>query len=310
MRLRRKVRRFKRLFIGGAYGLFLSLFLIIYSLHISLPCLKKPLLFYNSEKGKDLNLLLKKAIASAQMSIILRTYGLTDPVILSLLKKKAQQGISISLYYDQRANPDLAHLNERHFHFYPMKGKGLIHEKIWIIDETLVFIGSANVTPSSLRMHENLMVGMHAPFLAKTLAKKRPSALHISLGEHQIHYYSLPSQDGLNAVLTTLDQAKKKVSLSFFTFTHPLIGEKLIELYKKGIKIDIKLDKGSAEGSSKKIKDTLESQGISIQTSQGIQLFHHKWAIIDKKTHIIGSANWTRAAFDKNQDLILIITSN
>ena len=38
-----------------------------------------------------------------------------------------------------------------------------------------------------------------------------------------------------------------------------------------------------------------------------MQLLHHKWALIDKETLIVGSANWTTAAFTKNQDCFLVL---
>lgn len=196
---------------------------------------------------------------------------------------------------------------KENFYFHSTEGKGLIHEKLWIIDQKLLFIGLTNLTPSSLRMHDNLMVGLYAPPLAKTLSEGRPEEFHLETDWASLHTYSLPSKRGFEALLETLDQAKKEIFLSLFTFTHPQIAEKLIQLHKKGIKINLKLDGGTARGASKKIKKLFESEGIPVQTSQGLQLYHHKWAIIDQKTHIIGSANWTKSAFNKNNDLILII---
>lgn len=288
-------------------GLFLFFFLLVYSLYTPLPSPKKPIIFYNSERRIDLNHTLKKIINTAKKSITLHTYSLTDLSILSLLKNRAEKGISIHLYYDKKASLPLDLLNQKNFHFHPIQGKGLIHEKLWIIDETLLFLGSTNLTPSSLKMHDNLMVGLYVPPLAKTLSKKRPEEIHLETDKAAFHYYSLPNKSGFKALLETLDQAQKEVSLSLFTFTHPEIAEKLIALHKKGIKITLKLDRGTARGASKDVKRILENEKIHVQTSQGLQLFHHKWAIIDQKTHILGSANWTKAAFNKNNDLILII---
>jgi phosphatidylserine/phosphatidylglycerophosphate/cardiolipin synthase-like enzyme len=43
--------------------------------------------------------------------------------------------------------------------------------------------------------------------------------------------------------------------------------------------------------------------------SQGQQLLHHKWAIVDEEQWIMGSANWTKAAFAKNEDFLLILST-
>ena len=151
------------------------------------------------------------------------------------------------------------------------------------------------------------MVGLYLPAMAKQFTKKTVEDFHLETDVAFFHAYFLPSQAGLQAIIKTLDRATKEISLSLFTFTHPTIGQKLIDLHKRGIKIDVKLDKGTANGASKKIRNLFESEGIPVKKSRGLQLFHHKWAIIDKKTHIIGSANWTDAAFKKNKDLVLII---
>ncbi|MEM8727217.1 MAG: phospholipase D-like domain-containing protein [Chlamydiota bacterium] len=272
-----------------------------------LPSNEKPLLFYNSEKRVDLNRLLKKAVFAAQESVILHTYAFTDLSLLSLLKKQREKGISIHIHYDKKASPPIDVLEKENFHFYPTEGKGLIHDKLWIIDEKLLFTGSTNLTRSSLKMHDNLMVGLYVPPLAKILAKGRPEAFYLETDWATLQTYCLPGQRGLEAVLESLDRAEKEISLSLFTFTHRRIAEKLIRLHKKGIKIDLTLDRGSARGASKNIKKLLESEGIRVQTGRGLQLHHHKWAVIDRKTHIVGSANWTQAAFNKNNDLILII---
>lgn len=288
-------------------GLFIFIFLLVYSLYIPLPTPKNPIVFYNSEKRIDLNRTLKKNIHKARKSIILHTYSFTDTSLLTLLKKRASEGITIDLYYDKKASPSLDSLKKKNFHLHPIQGKGLIHEKIWIFDETLLFLGSTNLTPSSLKMHDNLMVGLYAPTFAEKLSRGRPEEIHLETEKGALHYYSLPSNSAFQALLKALDQAKKEVSLSLFTFTHPIIAEKLIELHRKGIKITLKLDGTTARGASKNVKKLLETEGIKVLASQGLQLFHHKWAIIDQKTHILGSANWTKSAFNKNNDLILII---
>lgn len=305
-----KAKRFSLFLSPALAGLFLFFFLIFVSLHISLPNPKRPLIFYNSEKRADLSRLLRKSLYAAEKSITLRTYSLTDLSLLSLLKKLAEKGIAVHLYYDKKASPSLASLAKENFYLHPMEGKGLFHEKLWIIDKKLLFIGSANLTPSSLKMHDNLMLGLYAPPLAEALSEEHFETFHFETEWASFEVHCLPSKQGLKALLRTLDDARKEVSLSLFTFTHPEIAEKLISLHKKGVKVNLKLDRGAAQGAGKKIKKGLESNGIPVQTSQGLQLFHHKWAIIDQKTHIIGSANWTKSAFNKNKDLILIIKTN
>lgn len=286
-------------------GLFLFGLLLFFALHVSLPSPQKPVRFYQTSQRKDLNRTLVQSIKKAKETITLKTYALTDLSLLSLLKKRAGEGVQVHLYYDAKASPKLTRLGEENFHLHPQKGKGLFHEKMWIFDEEVVFLGSTNLTPSSLKMHENMMVGLYSPELAKALARGRPEGFQ----GWSFDYYSLPHPEGLEALLETLRSAKKEIKLTLFTFTHPEIAAVLVELHQKGIKISLKLDGTTARGASRNIKEFLENAGIKVEVSRGLELCHEKWGVIDQKTHIIGSANWTKAAFQKNKDFLLIINN-
>lgn len=302
-----KVKRFnwKSPVLAGLFFILLTSILIFYCLYIPLPTIKKPFRIYSTDKRDDLKELLKKAIGQAEESITLYSYSITDKDILSLLKNK---DIPVHLYYHEKATPSLKKFEGDLFHLYPIKGRGLMHQKIWIIDQKLLFLGSANLTPSSLKMHDNLMVGLYAPSFAEDLSSEQVEEMSYQIGGINLHYFPLPSQKGLEAVLATLDQAQKRVTLSLFTFTHPLLIEKLLELHRRGVQIDLTLDRTSGQGASRKCREELEKGGIRVKLSQGLQLHHHKWAKIDDKIFILGSANWTKAAFNKNRDFILIIT--
>lgn len=286
-------------------GLFLFGLLLFFALHASLPSPQKPVQFYQTSQRKDLNRTLVQSIKKARETITLKTYALTDLSLLSLLKKRAQEEVQVHLYYDAKASPQLTRLEEENFHLHPQKGKGLFHEKIWIFDEEVVFLGSTNLTPSSLKMHENMMVGLYAPKLAKALAGGRPDGFQ----GRGFDYYSLPHPEGFNALLETLRSAQKEVKLTLFTFTHSEIAETLVKLHQKGVRISLKLDGTTARGASRKVKEFLEKEGVKVEISRGPELCHEKWGVIDQKTHIIGSANWTRAAFQKNKDFLLILNN-
>lgn len=301
MSFARKVRRSK--WIPALAGIFLFSLILYLSLSVALPTSRSPIKLYSSQQRNDLNRTLVQAVKQARQTITLKTYALTDRSLLSLLKKRAREGLSVHLYYDEKASPKLTHLEEERFHLYPQKGKGLFHEKIWIFDEETVFLGSTNLTPSSLRMHDNMMIGLYAPELAQELSRGRPDTFL----REGLQYFSLPHPEALSVLIETLRGAKREIKLTLFTFTHPALAEVLSELHHKGIKIALTLDGTTARGASLKVKEFLEMEGVPVRASRGLELSHTKWGIIDGHTHLIGSANWTKAAFQKNKDFLLII---
>jgi len=281
-----------------------SSLLVFYATYFPLPTEKDPLCLYSTHGRDDLRLVTLKAIKKAQHSIHIHTYALTDPQVLSLLMKKARAGVSVHITYHRKNTPRLEKLPYLHLH--PEKGSGLMHTKWIIVDEILVLLGTANLTTSSLMMHENCLIGFFAPDFAKNLIN--PSFYQGKIGTQTITFFLLPDQKGLYYLLNTLDQAKSRVDVAQFTFTHPLLVQKLIELHQKDLSIGITLDQTGARGASKKAFETLLQAGLPVNVSQGIPLFHHKWALVDQSTLVLGSANWTQAAFNKNKDFILFLS--
>jgi len=111
----------------------------------------------------------------------------------------------------------------------------------------------------------------------------------------------------LEALCDSLDQAQETIVCALFTLTHPLLIEKLIAAKKRGVHVFLAIDRNAAHGSSRKALERLKEAGISILKGTNNTLLHHKWAWIDQRTFIVGSANWTQAAFEKNQDFILVL---
>ena len=60
-------------------------------------------------------------------------------------------------------------------------------------------------------------------------------------------------------------------------------------------------------GASAKVAALLKKGGIPVKCNRGGNLLHHKFMYIDGKTLVNGSANWTKAAFEKNDDCFIIL---
>lgn len=284
-----------------------AFFLVFYALHISIPSPKSPILFYSSHQRDDLRLTLLKVIKKAKLSIDIHTYSLTDPHVLSLLNKKAKAGVDVHVTYHEKLAPRLKYLEKPHLHLHPVKGKGLMHAKWLVIDRSIVFLGTANLTTSSLSMHDNFLIGFYAPDLAKALANP-PPFFQTQINGQTLSFFLLPGEAALPRLLHALEKAKKEVSIAMFTLTHPQIVDTLVKCGERGVKVKLYLDQLSARGASKGAIKQLLKGGLHPKESQGLQLFHHKWAMIDCSTFILGSANWTQAAFKKNKDFIIFLS--
>lgn len=276
--------------------------LIFHTSSVELPSQTSPLIFYSNQQRQDLKMVFCEALQNAKTSILVHMYGLSDREILSLLKQKAHNGVATRIFYDPSGSPDLQELNGIAF---PIHQSGLMHRKILVIDGSQVFLGTANMTPSSLKMHDNLTLGFYAPELARFLTSCPSGYLSFNSGE----LWLLPEagKEALTQLLSLLNRAEKSIYVAMFTLTHPELTQALIAAKKRGVDVRVSIDYYTQQGASAEQIDLISKQGILLFVSQGQQLLHHKWAYIDQKSLVIGSANWTEAAFKNNLDCMVHI---
>ncbi len=275
-----------------------------------LPTANSPILFYANQSRHDLKLIFCEAIHQAQQSIHATFYGITDRDVIRALAKQAKLGKDLTVEYDPTASLSLGKHFPSSATITPRRSKGLMHRKILIIDHSILYLGSANLTLPSLHHHGNFVMGLYSPSFAEFLT--HPSSTHYvqALDSQELHCFLLPEkkQQALHHLLSLIDNAKKSVRVAMFTFTHPLLIDALIRAWQRGIDVAVVVDYYSGRGASKKAVARLTSEDVPITFSRGQELLHHKWAIIDDTTFAMGSANWTKAAFVKNEDFLLSLS--
>lgn len=297
---------FSTLLVSGI--LFLYTWLILTATQVHLPDPSHPLLLYSNQTRHDIKMIYCQALRDASKSIFLSVYGISDPRILQLLSQKAKENLLIDVEYDPSASVNLKKLLPFPIHLKAPKIQGLMHKKVAVLDHEQVLLGSANLTTTSLRHHANLVLGLYSPELAAYLENPRSSSFSFQIDKQQGELFLLPEGLGLKRLLETIHQANRKIIIAMFTLTHPAIADALIQARRRGVDIAIAVDYYTAKGASKKAIASMESGGIRIYLSQGRELLHHKWAVIDDTTFAMGSANWTKAAFSKNHDFLLFLS--
>jgi phosphatidylserine/phosphatidylglycerophosphate/cardiolipin synthase-like enzyme len=287
----------------------LSLWFVWDSLNPPLPKANEPPTLYSNQSKQDLVLTFLEALHLAKKSIYLVMFGLTDTAILNTLIQKSKAQVETTIYYDPKASPNLLQLFPYNT-IHAVAGPGLMHQKILVLDDEMVFIGSANMTLSSLKMHDNLVIGLASKPIAAFLKEKAPYETgHIEtfVGGQKVSLWLLPDPKGhaLDDLKHKIRNATRSIRIALFTFTHPTLLDELILAHKRGVDVAIVLDAQSASGASSKTAAILKAAKIPTFINQGIQLLHHKFVYIDEQTLITGSANWTKAAFTKNHDCLI-----
>ncbi len=271
------------------------------------PVAKAPAQVYSNQIGHDLHLLFCEALSEAKHSIFLEMYAITDPTVLSILKNKGTQKTKVEVIADAKASPYLSKKLKGTAHIEFHQGKSLMHRKVVVIDDELVLLGSTNFTKASLTMHDNLVLAFRDHELADFLVRRdSPNTYR----DFELAVWKLPEagKDALEQTCQALRSAQKTISVAMFTFTHARLAEELALAKERGVDVQVALDHYTAEGSSRKVAQFLRSRGVPVLVSQGVQLLHHKWVLIDEDTLIAGSANWTQSAFKRNKEILVKIS--
>lgn len=284
-----------------------------------LPSSEIPLELYSNQTQDDLTQLYTQAINQAQKSITLVIYALTDKQVIQALRKKSEEGIPVYIVSDAQASRGLSRELPK-AQIIRRLGDGLMHQKILILDDKQIILGSANLTPSSLKIHGNLVIGLENPALAEALTKRAKSMdedgavnaplLHqeTQAGTQNLELWVLPDDPAaVERMIQLFRSAQKTIKVAMFTWTRTDFTQELINAAKRGVQVEAVLDRYAGKGASAKIVRMLEQAKIPVRLSTGQGLLHHKFAYIDDRILVNGSANWTNSAFKVNDDYFVVV---
>lgn len=286
--------------------------------------LKRPLpqpgdqvLLYSTHTRDDLKRLTIKAIQSSKESIVLLVYSLRDKNVIEALKNQAKSGKKVLVVVDKHnyksLKKDLSPLVDLHI----CKGAGLMHHKLLVIDQTLVLASSANCTTDALRYQGNCTLAISSPEIAEAIIKQAHHLINpkttptesilTTVAGQRVDLYFLPSLQAKEKIRRLLLQAKYSIFVAMYTFTSPVLCQSI--LYNQ-TKAKVVIEKSTSQGASQKtISSLAKAPYTDIAISDVSSLLHYKIAFLDEEIFITGSANWTKGAFEKNNDYVLILYS-
>jgi phosphatidylserine/phosphatidylglycerophosphate/cardiolipin synthase-like enzyme len=126
--------------------------------------------------------------------------------------------------------------------------------------------------------------------------------------EAKIEVLFSPKGGCTEAIISQIGKAEQSIYVQAYSFTSKPIAEALIAAHKKGIRIQIQVDKGQKTATSTAAYDTLKA-GIPTSLDSAHAIAHNKIIIIDEKIVITGSFNFTKSAEESNAENLLIIQS-
>jgi phosphatidylserine/phosphatidylglycerophosphate/cardiolipin synthase-like enzyme len=130
--------------------------------------------------------------------------------------------------------------------------------------------------------------------------------LAVSLHAADIQVFFSPKGGCTEAVVANLDRATNSVLVQAYSFTSAPIAKALVDAHKRGVKVEVILDK-SQKTEKYSSADFVQHAGIPTFIDAKHAIAHNKIMIIDGKTILTGSFNFTKAAEANNAENLLVI---
>src|ERR1051325_261349 len=113
------------------------------------------------------------------------------------------------------------------------------------------------------------------------------------LADPKVEVYFSPMGGCTEAVVDALSKAKSNVLVQAYSFTSPAIAKALTEAHRRGVKVEVVLDKSNRTGKYSAATFT-QNYGIPTFIDDRHAIAHNKIIIIDSKTVLTGSFNFTK----------------
>nr|WP_232254797.1 phospholipase D-like domain-containing protein [Helicobacter pylori] len=121
-------------------------------------------------------------------------------------------------------------------------------------------------------------------------------------------------REALNALISGISSARESVKIAIYSFTHRDIARAIKSVASRGIKVQIIYDYGSNHNNKQSTIGYLDKypntkvcllKGLKAKNGSHHGIMHQKVAIIDDKIVFLGSANWSKNAFENNYEVLL-----
>lgn len=124
--------------------------------------------------------------------------------------------------------------------------------------------------------------------------------------ENGVHVLFSPHGGCTAAIVQHIEKAKLSVRVLAYRLTSVPIVKAMREAHARGVKVQVVLD-GSQQSEKYSDATNFHNEGMNVLIDHDHAIAHNKVMIIDAKTIITGSFNFSAAAEEKNSENLLII---
>lgn len=265
------------------------------------------------------------AIGQARVSVDAAIYDLNLWSLRDALIKAFRRGVAVRVVIesDNLDEPEIQDLQGAGIPILGDRREGLMHNKFVIIDRSEVWTGSMNFTTTDGYLNDNNLLQVRSVRLAENYITEfnemfqddlfgldtraaTPYPEFVVEGVLLEVYFS--PDDGVAGHLIDLIQAAEE-SLYFmaFSFTSDELANAILERAQNGVIVAGVMEESQVESNSGSDYGRFRQAGLDVRLDGNPRNMHHKVILIDGKTVVTGSYNFSESAERRNDENVLVL---
>ncbi len=264
------------------------------------------------------------AINSAQHSIDLAIYNLSNETIGDALLAAARRGVNVRMVMENK-NVDGVVPQGLAAAGIPIQEDdrdALMHNKFMVIDGLDVWTGSANYTYNGLSSDNNNLVHIRSSRLAENYTTEFEEMFSVnrfgsdspantpnpqlSVDGVLLESYFSPDDGVLDHLVTLVNEADTSITIMAFSFTSDELAAAVLDKARQGVAVQIVMDEEQAASNQGGEYENLRNAGLDVRLDGNRGQMHHKVIIIDGDTVSFGSYNFSNSAERRNDENVII----
>lgn len=277
-----------------------------------------------SSDFKDLSQVLVRLVERARQTVDLAAYDFDLENVAQALIALHRQGVQVRVVTDSD-NMDEAGARLVRKASIPVVEDGrtaLMHDKFVVVDGQVVLTGSWNFTENGTYKNDNNTLVITSTLLASnyttefeemflqhhfgpTSPANTPHQTLTVAGVSLENYFA--PEDGVRLqVLAELADAQESIYFLVFSFTDDAIGEAMVQRAANGVEVRGVFEGRNATSSQSEYR-RLRRAGLDVRKDSNPAIMHHKVMVVDERTVITGSFNFSVSAEQENDENVVIV---
>jgi len=262
-------------------------------------------------------------IAGAQETVHAAFYDLGLMMVAEALIERHRAGVEVALVTDSdyAKRPAFQACVDAGIPVRLDARSSFMHNKFCIVDNEVVWTGSANVTENGMYRNDNNALIIHSPHLAHNYATEflemfqghfgpqspanTPYPL-LEVGGILIETYFAPEDGVEEQIIRTISETEEHLGFMAFSFTSQAVAEAMVARMGAGVRVRGVFEARNA-GSRYSRDEFLAEAGADIRLDGNPNSMHHKVMLMDGARVLTGSYNFSNNANTRNDENVLII---